>query len=295
MKIAPGDPIRTMLQTDEIAVSQQEQEELRKQLQFDQPLFMQYSTWLMNVVRLDLGHSYISNKPVVTEISTKVIPTLQLTVGGLVVMMCIAILLGTLSAVNENKWIDHVSRILAFVGASVPTFWLGLLLIYLFSFKLSLLPALGTGSMKHLVLPCLTLGLGMAAVYARLLRSGLLESFSQEYIRAARARGLSEWTIVTKHALRSALLPVVTMFGMSFGSLLGGSVVVEMIFSYPGLGKMVVDAVFKRDYPVIQGYILFTGVAVVMVNLIVDLSYRLLDPQIRIGNGEKKDVENSQT
>ncbi|TWI54105.1 nickel ABC transporter permease [Halalkalibacter nanhaiisediminis] len=281
MKLAPGDPVRTILKTDEVSVSLEELEALRKELQFDQPIFIQYTSWLSNVVRLDLGESYVSQQPVVKEIASRIVPTLYLTVGGLMVMTIVATALGTLSAVFKNSWIDHFSRLFAYIGASVPTFWLGLILIYLFSFKLSILPAMGEGSIKHLILPSLTLGLGMAAVYARLLRAGLLESFSQEYIRAARSRGLSEWQIVKGHALRSALLPVMTMFGMSFGYLLGGSVVVEMIFSYPGLGKMVVDAVFKRDYTLIQGYILFTGVVVVFINLLVDLSYRFLDPRIR--------------
>ncbi|WP_227521932.1 nickel ABC transporter permease [Bacillus solitudinis] len=286
MKIAPGDPVQIMLQTDEIVISEEEQEKLRSELKFDQSIMMQYTTWVVNVAHFKLGHSYISKKPVVSEINNRIWPTLQLTIGGLIVMMTIAMILGTLAAVYQNKWVDHLSRLLAFAGAAVPTFWLGLILIYVFSFKLSLLPALGNGSLKHLILPSLTLGLGMAAVYARLLRAGLLESFSQEYIRAARARGVSEWKVITNHALRAALLPVVTMFGMSFGSLLGGAVVVEMIFSYPGLGSMVVDAIFKRDYPLIQGYILFTGVVVVLVNLTVDLCYRLLDPRIRFGKGK---------
>lgn len=282
MKLAPGDPVRTILKVDEVAVTLEEQEKLRTELKFDQPVLFQYTSWLSQVMRLDLGKSYITQQPVIKEIGSRIVPTVYLTVGGLIVMTFISTTLGTLSAVYKNSWIDHFSRFLAYLGASVPTFWLGLMLIYVFSLKLSILPALGEGSIKHLLLPSFTLGLGMAAVYARLLRAGLLESFSQEYIRAARSRGLTEWQIVKGHAIHSALLPVLTMFGMSFGYLLGGSVVVEMIFSYPGLGKLVVDAVFKRDYPIIQGYILFTGAVVVLVNLMVDLSYRFLDPRIRI-------------
>lgn len=282
MKWAPGDPVRTILNVDEVDVTLEEQETLRKELKFDQPILLQYTFWLSHVVKLDLGKSYVSQQPVVKEIASRMIPTLLLTVGGLTVMMIVATFLGTFAAVFKNSWIDYISRLLAYIGASIPTFWLGLIFIYLFSYKLAVLPTLGDGSIKHLILPSLTLGLGMAAVYARLLRAGLLDSFSQEYIRAARARGLNEWQIVKGHALRSALLPVITMFGMSFGYLLGGSVVVEMIFSYPGLGKMIIEAVSSRDYPLIQGYILFTGIVVVIVNLVVDLSYRFLDPRIRI-------------
>jgi len=282
MKLAPGDPIGSMLKIDEVAATIEQKENLRKELQFDQPIHVQYFTWISNVARLDLGYSHSSGQPVVQEIASRIAPTFYLTVGGLLVLTVIATTLGTLAAVFKNSWIDHSSRLLAYIGASVPTFWLGLIFIYVFSYKLSILPVMGNGSIKHLILPSFTLGLGMAAVYARLLRAGLLESFSQEYIRAGRARGLSEWQLVKGHAIRSAMLPVITMFGMSFGYLLGGSVVVEILFSYPGLGKLIVDAVFKRDYPIIQGYVLFTGVIVVLVNLCVDLSYRLLDPTIRL-------------
>ncbi|MCT8137028.1 ABC transporter permease [Anaerobacillus sp. CMMVII] len=285
MKLAPGDPIWTMLQVDEVIITFEEKESLREELLFDQPILIQYGNWLKNIVRLDLGKSFVSQQPVTKEIGSRIMPTLFLTMGGLAVMMGIALLLGSLAAIYQNRWIDHLSRLLAFAGASVPTFWLGLIMIYLFSVKFAILPALEHGGIKSLILPSFTLGLGLAAVYARLLRAGLLESYSQEYIRAARARGIGEWQILRVHALRSALVPVITMFGMSFGSLLGGSVVVEVLFSYPGLGKLVVDAVFKRDYPLIQGYVLFTGVVVVFVNLIVDLSYRFLDPRIRYGKG----------
>ena len=288
MKLAPGDPIWSILKIDEVTVTIEEKEALRKELLFDQPIHIQYMNWLSNLLRLDLGNSFISQQPVTKEVASRILPTLYLTIGGLIVMMSIALVLGILAAVYQNRWIDHVSRLLAFLGASVPTFWLGFILIYVFSVRLALLPAIEYGSIKNLILPSFTLGLGLAAVYARLLRAGLLESYSQEYIRAARARGLGEWRILRVHALRSALLPVITMFGMSFGSLLGGSVVVEVIFAYPGLGKLAVDAIFKRDYPIIQGYILFTGVVVVFINLLVDLSYRFLDPRIRYGKGEQK-------
>ncbi|WP_025026388.1 nickel ABC transporter permease [Caldalkalibacillus mannanilyticus] len=288
MKLAPGDPVRTILKTDEVAVTVTEEEALRAELGFDQPLLIQYGQWLFRLIQLDLGHSYISQKPVIKEIGSRFLPTLYLTLGGLAVMLFLSFILGTLAAIYHQRLIDHVSRIIAFLGASVPTFWLGLLLIYWFSYKLDLLPSFGSGSVQHLILPSLTLGLGMSAVYARLLRAGLLESFTQEYIRAARARGLGEVSILFRHSLRAALLPVMTMFGMSFGALLGGSVVVENLFSWPGLGKMVVEAILRRDYPVIQGYILFTGALVVIVNLVVDLSYRFLDPRIRLGGEESR-------
>ncbi|MDQ0339054.1 peptide/nickel transport system permease protein [Caldalkalibacillus uzonensis] len=288
MKLAPGDPVRSILRADEVLVTKSDEEAVRKELGLDQPWAVQYSHWLWRVIQLDLGVSYVSGRPVLDELLDRLLPTVYLALGGLLVMIVIALPLGTLAAVFHHRLLDHVSRMLAFIGASLPQFWLGLLLVYIFAYQLKLLPSMGEGSFKHIILPSVTLGLGMAAVYARLLRAGLLESFSQDYIRAARSRGLPEWQILMGHAMRAGLLPVITMLGMSLGHLLGGAVVVETLFSWPGLGKLVVDAVFKRDYPIIQGYILFTGLFVVMANLVIDLSYRWLDPRIRFGKDEKQ-------
>jgi peptide/nickel transport system permease protein len=286
MKLAPGDPVLRILEVDELAVTQADEAALRKELGFDRPLLVQYGEWMLNVLQLDFGNSYIKEKPVLDEMIARLPTTIQLTVGGLAVMVLIAVPLGLLAAKYPGRWPDHLSRFLALLGASIPSFWMGLLLIYVFAFKLQWLPTMGKGSAQHMILPSVTLGFAMAAVYARLLRAGLLESLSQEYIRAARARGIAEWRILWRHALRAALLPVVTVFGMSIGSLLAGTVVIETLFSWPGLGSMAVEAIFQRDYPVIQGYVLLTGVFVVVVNLLVDLSYGLLDPRIRYGKGE---------
>lgn len=200
-------------------------------------------------------------------------------------MVVIAFPFGILAAKYPKRWPDHLSRILALIGAGIPSFWMGLLLIYMVSYKLQWLPAMGQRGVESMILPSVTLGFPMAAVYARLLRAGLLESLSQEYIRAARARGISERSIFLRHAMRAALLPVLTVFGMSVGSLLAGSVVIETIFAWPGLGSMVVEAIFQRDYPVVQGYVIFTGIFVVLVHLVVDLTYGLLDPRIRMRKG----------
>ena len=281
MKLTPGDPILGMLEADELLVTQADQDALRKELGFEQPVLIQYGQWMSKLIRLDLGDSYIKGKPVLAEITARLPATLQLAGGALVVMVLIAAPLGLLAARYPGRWPDHLSRILALIGASIPGFWLGLLLIYAFAYKLQWLPSMGTGGIRHMILPSVSLGFSMAATYARLLRAGLLESLSQEYIRAARARGIAEWRILTKHALRAALLPVVTVFGMSIGNLLAGSVVTEVLFSLPGLGSMVMEAIFHRDYPIIQGFVLLTGVFVVVVNLLVDLGYGLLDPRIR--------------
>lgn len=285
MKLAPGDPVLQLLRADELNVTQADEAALRQELGFDRPLTVQYGEWVWKLLQFDFGHSYFKGKPVRDTLLERLPATLQLTAGALIVMIFIAVPLGLLSAKYQGRFADHASRWFALVGTSLPTFWMGLLLIYWFAYKLQWVPTMGKGSLEHLFLPSLTLGLGLSAVYARLLRAGLLDSLSQEYIRAARARGLSEWRIMTRHALRAALLPVITVFGMSIGNLLAGSVVVETLFSWPGIGSLAVESIFQRDYPVIQGYILLTGMFVVGVNLLVDLCYGLLDPRIRYGKG----------
>lgn len=287
MRAAPGDPIHAILRPDEVAITKADEAALRSQLGLDQPVHVQYVMWLKKVIRLDFGTSYITHRPVLDELLGRLPATVALAVSGLAVMVAVTAPLGMLAAVYHHRLIDHVGRLLALLSASLPAFWLGMLLISLFSYRFHLLPSFGAGSAAHLVLPALTLGLSLSGVYLRLLRAGLLEAFGQPYIRAARARGVSEWRIVTRHALRAALLPVVTVFGMSLGSLLGGSVVVETLFSWPGLGKLAVDAIMERDYPLIQGYVVMTSLFVVGVNLLVDLTYRLLDPRIRFGGGAK--------
>jgi len=283
MKLAPGDPVMTILNADEMMVTEADQAKLRSKLGFDQPLYVQYGQWMLGLIKLDLGKSYMSGKPVWNEMMERLPITVQLTVGGLLVMVSISVPLGILSARYPGKWPDQISRILALIGASIPSFWFGLMLIYFFAFKLQILPSTGIGTFSQTILPSFALGFSLAAVYARLLRAGLLGSLSEDYIQAARARGVKEWRILWFHAFRAALLPVITVFGLSMGSLLGGAVVIEILFSWPGLGSMAVDAIFSRDYPVIQGYVLLTGVFVVVVNLLVDLSYYLIDPRIKQG------------
>ncbi|WP_424767305.1 nickel ABC transporter permease [Paenibacillus sp. sgz302251] len=287
MKLAPGDPILLMLEADTVAVTNEEEAALRKELGFDKPVVVQYGTWLLQLLQLDLGYSYMKGKPVLDELLYRLPATLQLTAGGLIVMLIFAVPLGTLSARYHGKLPDHLSRIFALIGASVPLFWLGLLLIYWFAYKLSWLPMMGKGSFSQMILPALTLGIGLSAEYSRLLRAGLLESMSQEYIRAARARGVAEWRVLSLHAMRAALLPVITVCGMSVGSLLAGSVVTETLFSWPGLGTMAISAILERDYPIIQGFVLLTGLLVVSINLLVDVSYGLLDPRTRHRKGEQ--------
>lgn len=288
MKLAPGDPVRFILKVDEVVTTSGEQEQLREKLGFNDPVWKQYITWLGNVTKLDFGTSYISNESVVYELSSRFGPTISLALSSLGLTLLFAFVLGGLAALNHQRFFDHLSRIIAFAGASIPNFLVALLLIYFFSMKLRILPAMGNGSVLHFLLPSVTLGFGMSAVYARLLRASLLDSLQQEYIRGAHARGIPPYLIFFCYALPPALLPVLTMFGMSFGLLFGGTVVVETIFSWPGLGQFIVDSIMKRDYPVIQGFILLTGFFVMSINLCVDLLYAIVDPKVRLAGRSTK-------
>ncbi|MCM3126771.1 nickel ABC transporter permease [Paenibacillus provencensis] len=286
IRLAPGDPVLTILNVDELSVSQEQVDALREEMGFNEPLLVQYGQWLLNFIQLDFGNSYITGQPVMEVILTGVPATLELAVGALIVMLIVAIPLGSLSALYRNSWIDHLSRVLSILGAAVPSFWLGLIFIDLFGVRLHWLPTMGRDGWITLILPSLTLGLAISSVYVRLLRSSLLESLSQDFIRAARGRGLSEQRIFFMHAFRHSLPPVITFFGVSLGSLIGGVVVIEVLFAYPGVGKLVVDAIRQRDYPLIQGYILIMAVTVFIVNTFVDLSYRYLNPEMKLKERE---------
>ncbi|WP_440108818.1 nickel ABC transporter permease [Paenibacillus sp. QZ-Y1] len=281
MKMAPGDPVLTILKASEGAVSQSDREEVREQLGLNLPLVHQYGFWLLNVIQLDLGKSLVNNRSVWDLMMDRLPATVSLTIGAIIVLLLVSVPLGIMAAKYKGRWPDYLSRLFALIGASIPSFWLGLLFIYAFSYKLNWLPTMGNGNVRHLILPSITLGFVMAPEYIRLIRSGLLDAISQEYVRAARARGLAEWRVILRHALRAALLPVITIFGMSLSTLLAGSIVTETLFAWPGLGSMVMEAITQRNYPVIQGYVLLTGVFIVTANIMVDLSYSLLDPRIR--------------
>lgn len=283
MKITPGDPVRALLKVDDVISTTEDKERVMKEYGFDEPILVQYVQWLWNVAQLDLGESIISKRPVLEIILDKLPATFALSLGGLIALFVIAVPLGVLGAVYEGKWPDYISRWFAILGASIPSFWLGLLLIYFFSLKWNLLPVMGKGTLSHFVLPSITLGIAMAPLYIKLLRERLVSTLQSTYIESAYARGLGRGRVLLFHALRGSLVPLVTMFGLSIGSLLGGITVIEILFSWPGMGEMIVQAVMQRDYPLIQGYILVVGLLVVMTNLIVDLLYLIIDPQIRHG------------
>lgn len=282
VRLAPGDPVLTILKVDDVSVTKEQVEALREELGFNDPLPVQYGRWLADFVQFDFGHSYITKQPVMEMILGGLPATIELTIGALIVMLCAAVPLGSLGALYPGSWIDRFSRGVSLLGAAIPSFWLALIFIELFAVRLGVLPPMGRDGLLSAVLPCLTLGLAVTSVYVRLLRASLLESLSHEFVRAARSRGLTEWRIFFAHAFRCSLPPVITVFGVSLGSLIGGVVVIEVIFAYPGIGKLVVDSIRSRDYPVIQGYILVMAIIVFVVNSAVDLSYRLLNPELQI-------------
>ncbi|MCY8232645.1 nickel ABC transporter permease [Priestia endophytica] len=288
IRLAPGDPVLTILNVDELSVSQEQVEMLREEMGFNKPLLVQYGYWLLNFVQLDFGQSYVTGQPVIEMILTGLPATVELTIGSMIVMLAVSIPLGSLSALYRDSWIDQISRILSIIGAAIPSFWLGLIFIDLISVRFSWLPTMGRDGLSSLILPSLTLGLAISSVYVRLLRSSLLDSLGQEFIRSARARGLSDKRIFLVHAFRHSLPPVITVFGVSLGSLIGGVVVIEVLFAYPGIGKLVVDAIRQRDYPLIQGYILIMSAVVFIVNTCVDLSYRYLNPEMKLKETESK-------
>ena len=281
-RLAPGDPVMSILRVDDVSVTTAQVETLREEMGFNEPLLVQYGNWFMDFIKLDFGKSYLTNQPVLEMLLSGLPATLELTVGALMVMLLIAVPLGSLAAIYRNSWIDQVSRWISLFGAAVPSFWLGLLLIDLFGVRLNVLPTMGRDGFVSILLPSVTLGLAITSVYVRLLRSSLIDALSNDYIKAARSRGISGVQIFFFHALRAALPPVITVFGVSLGSLIGGVVVIEVIFAYPGIGKMVVEAIRARDYPVIQGYLFLMAVIVFIVNSLVDISYRYLNPRIRM-------------
>jgi peptide/nickel transport system permease protein len=281
LHLVPGDPVQMML--GEFQTSPAQIEQLRSQLHFDEPIPKQYGRFLLGAVQGDLGYSIRSKRPVMTEILDNLPSTILLASTGLGIALVIGLTLGVIAAVKQNTWADLAAMIISMLGVSMPSFWLGLLLIFTFSLRLNWFPATGGGDLRHLVLPATTLGLGASAIIARLTRSTMLEVLRQEYIITARAKGLRETVVILRHALRNALIPTVTILGLQFGQLLGGTVVIETVFGRPGLGRLIVAGILEKDFPLVQGIVLFIAVTYVTINLLVDLLYAFLDPRIRLG------------
>ncbi len=280
VRLVPGDPVQLMF-TNQPLPSPERLEEIRHQLGLDLPIWKQYLNYLTGVLQGDFGQSIRSRQPVFEEIVQRLPNTLRLTFASLAVAITVGILAGVLSAVYKGRWIDKVSMVVSILGISIPGFWFGLMIMLLFGVRLEWLPVSGATSWKHLVMPAITLGLISSAIIARLTRASMLDALGQDYVRTARAKGLRGRTVVTRHALRNAFIPVVTIIGLQIGGLLSGAFIIETVFAYPGIGQLAVTALQARDFPVIQGIVLMVAAIYVCVNLLADLVYGFLDPRIQ--------------
>jgi len=287
IRLAPGEPAEmiAIARYGEENISDEMVSYIRDKEELDKPIFCQYIRWLQNILKGDLGVSLSTGEPVLEEILTRLPATFKLAVCALLLSVAFAIPLGVISAAHYNSITDRLTTTGAMLAESIPCFWLSLLLIILFSVNLGWLPSFGAGKIKHLVLPSVSLSVGMTAVTTRLTRSSMLEVLHQDYITTAKAKGLSQVRIVGHHALKNAMIPIVTIIGIQFSHLMEGTVIIESIFGWPGIGKLLVDSIFVRDYAMIQGCVLFFAVFVVIINLIVDLVYFLLDPKIKMKKG----------
>lgn len=281
--LSPGDPVRQMIAGNEdIIVSQQEIDALRAELGLDKPFVFQYLDWLGRALRGNLGFSYMVKKPVVEELMHSLSATVILSLASTLFMLAVAVPLGIYSAVKRNSIADYIVRAMTFVSISIPNFWMGLMLLWIFGLKLRWLPIVGGSvNLRNLVLPALTLGIVMAAKYARQVRAAVLEELNQDYVTGARARGMSESHILWKEVLPNAMLPLITLLGLSFGNLLGGAAVVEIVFSWPGLGYLAVQSIIYRDFQLVQGIVLWIALMYMIINLVIDISYNRLDPRLR--------------
>ena len=274
----PGDPARLAAGQD---ADEQTVELVRKELGLDRPMPEQFVSYFTHTLQGDFGRSMRSRRPVATEISERFMPTLLLTVTSMACAVVFGMGIGLVSAVWRNRWPDRAGMTLAVSGISFPAFALGMLLMQVFSVQLGWLPTVGADSWRHYILPSLTLGAAVAAVMARFTRASMVEVIGEDFVRTARAKGLKERSVIAKHALRNALIPVVTMMGLQFGFLLGGSIVVESVFNWPGLGRLLVESVTQRDYPVIQTLVLLFSLEFILINLFVDLLYGFINPTVR--------------
>ncbi|HHV80612.1 TPA: ABC transporter permease [bacterium] len=278
MYVVPGDPVRILMgqrgDPETIAM-------IRKQMGLDDPLPVQYFRFLGNILRGDFGRSYATNRPVLPEILSRFPATLKLALASMLVASIIGLTAGIVSATRQYSFFDYSSMVVALMGVSAPVFWVGLLLMWIFGYTLGWLPISGYGGVSYLILPAIALGVRPAAYIARMTRSSFLEVLRQDYIRTARAKGLPERRVIYVHAMRNTLITVITVLGMELASLLSGAVLTETIFAWPGIGRLSVDAIIKRDHPMVQGTVLFTAIIFIFANLIVDISYAFLDPRIR--------------
>lgn len=280
LHLIPGDPVLALLR-GQPTVTAADVQRLRTQLGLDKPLPEQYLQWLGGVLHGDFGESIQTHRPVLTMIREQAGSTIQLAVVAMIMAVIVGSVLGTVSALRRNTWVDTIASLISLFGVSMPSFWFGLILIYIFSLRLGWFPVTGEGGWRRLVLPAIALSLDFSAIIARLIRSSLIEVLQQDYIRTARAKGLRETSVIVRHALRNALMTVITIVGLQIGTLLGGAVVIETVFARQGIGRLAVAGILSKDFPLIQAIVLLAAVVYVAINLVVDLSYSLLDPRIR--------------
>ena len=276
--MTPGDPVRMMLGE---SATPEAQAELRLELGLDDPFLAQYGRYIKNiVVHQDLGTSYSTRRPVLDEIMTVFPNTVKLATAAIIIAVILGTFLGIVSAVRQNSLLDNAVMVLALIGTSAPIFWIGILMIILFSVNLGWLPPSGFGSFKQLIMPALALGMQSTAVVARMTRSSMLEVIRQDFVKTARAKGQKESVVIMKHVFRNALIPVITVVGLQFGTLLGGAMLTEVVFSIPGVGRLMIEAIKQRDFPIVQGSVLFVAACFSLVNLAVDLLYAVVDPKV---------------
>ena len=281
--VSPGDPVRHMLTASGTMPTEELIQSIRSEMGLNDPFFTQYFRWVGNCLHGDFGTSYMLKKPVVTLLAVRLWPTLKLTIFSVILMLIMAVPLGMVSAVYKDSWIDYLVRCITFLGVSLPNFWVGLLLMLVFCVKMQIFPVISSGGdFKSMVLPALTLAIAMSSKYTRQVRTAVLEELSSDYVTGALARGVKFWKVLWFNVFPNSLLPLITMLGLSIGSLLGGTSVVEVIFSYPGLGNLAVAAITSCDYYFIQGYVLWVAVIYMVINLLVDMSYYLVDPRMRL-------------
>ncbi len=278
LHLLPGDAVTIML--SEFGASAREEAELRDQLGLNDPMLVQYGRFLANAVQGDFGNSLFSRRPVLPQIFEQLPKTLELALAATIVGVLFGAIFGITAAVMRNTWWDSISMIVSLLALSMPNFWLGLIFIFVFSLNLGWFPVQGSDTLWHVVLPAFALGLSFAGLLARLFRSAMLEVLGQDYVRTARAKGVAERSVINRHALKNALIPVVTVVGINFGFLLGGSVIIEIVFARQGIGNVIIKAIFAHDFYLVQGGIIVTAALFVLVNLIVDLTYGVLDPRI---------------
>ncbi|WP_022872730.1 ABC transporter permease [Nesterenkonia alba] len=279
-----GDPVAVMFAAGE--PSQQAIDNLTAELGLDQPIWVQYGIFLRDLITFDLGTSFRTGQSVSSMVAATIGPTTLLAAAGMAVAILIAFPVGIVSAVKRGTVLDFGGRMFSLIGISFPNFWLGIMLILIFAVMLGWFPASGYGTPQHFVLPAITLGLILSGILSRLVRSSMLEVLNQQYIATAHSKGLRSWVVIFRHGLRNALIPTVTFMGVQFGGLLAGTVIIEQVFSWPGLGRMIIDAINARDYPVVQGGVIVLALITVAVNLLVDLSYSILNPRIKAGGSD---------